>query len=82
MQLASNLGSAASGLLNPTTNPAINWALPQSTSAGVIRQLIIEIGGVLVFAVLAGINDNWANVVIAFLVALWLLALVAWKRGY
>lgn len=79
--VGSNIGSTLGQIASPQNSPLLNWAQPQNTFGGAVKQLIIEIAGILLFTVVAGINDRWANVMIAFLVALWLLALVQWKRG-
>lgn len=59
--------------------------LPSTASKGDIAlALMVELGGVLILTLIAGINDEVANIVLLFLIGLWILWLIkhATETGY
>lgn len=47
-----------------------------TNSTSVALQLILETVGIFAFAIIGGLSNGAANVIIALLIALWLLALM------
>ena len=73
-QISGILSSGASG----AGNSAISWAGNPQTPSGAILQIGIETAAVLALSVLAGVSDKSANISIALMAALWILALIVW----
>ena len=80
MQVASNLGSAAQSAGNVSQGTPTNGQKPL---VPILRDLGIEVLIVAVLVVIAGISNGAANTILALVLALWLLAGIAYftKKG-
>jgi hypothetical protein len=76
MATTTSIPPQAPGPLNPIQKQSVNAGAVNTAAVDALLAVIVQTGGIAIVVIIAGFNDTVANLMIVFIVGLWILFLV------